>query len=128
MRYDPERPPAPEVWRALDEGEAELMIAQHHRSQRCAHPAAPSPRLHAATHLIVENQAAMAELPVADALRRLVAEGLTRHEAVHAVGWLVSRHLFPALGPGTKRLDLDRYYREVSSLTAEAGLRAGTRR
>jgi len=124
MRYDPERPPAADVWKSLDEGEAELMIMQHHRSPRCEHPPAPNPRLHAAAHLIVENQAATADLPVADALRRLVAEGLSRHEAVHAVGWLVARHLFPALGSGAKPPDLNQYYEEVSSLTAQAWLRS----
>lgn len=62
MRYDPENPPAPDVWKALDEHEAQRMILRHHRSPRCAHPPAPRPRLHAATHLIVENQAAMADL------------------------------------------------------------------
>ena len=66
----------------------------------------------------------MADLPVADALRRLVAEGLTRHEAVHAVGGLVARHLFPALDPNQGAPDLDQYYAEVSALTAEAWLRS----
>jgi hypothetical protein len=37
--------------------------------------------LHDITHLLVENQAANSDLPIADALVRLVAEGLTRHDA-----------------------------------------------
>lgn len=120
MRYDPERPPAPDEWLALDEGEAELLIMRHHRSPQCAHPPAPNPLLHAATHLVIENQAAAPDLPVADALRRLVAEGLTRHEAVHAVGSIVSRYLFAALRPEAEAPDIDRYFKEVAVLTAEA--------
>jgi hypothetical protein len=58
-----------------------MLIEAHHRSRDCAHPPAPNLRLHAALHLIVENQAAAPDLSVADALRRLVGEGLTRHES-----------------------------------------------
>jgi hypothetical protein len=123
MRYDPEKPPAPEVWETLDETEAELMIEQHHRSPRCPHPPAPDPELHASMHLIVENQAAVPDLPVAAALARLVADGLTRHEAVHAVGSVVSRHLFAAVNQKAKP-DIDQYYEEVAALTADAWLRS----
>jgi hypothetical protein len=118
MRYDPEKPPAPDVWRDLDEDEAQLMIARHHRSPGCAHPPAANRRLHDITHLLVENHAASPDLPIADALVRLVAEGLTRHEAVHAVGSVMSRYLLDALSPGTPAPDLEQYYTEVRSLTA----------
>jgi hypothetical protein len=124
MRYDPEKPLAPEIWKALDEGEAALMIAHHHQSPDCAHPPAPGRRAHDAMHLIVENQAATADLPIADALRRLVAEGLTRHEAVHAVGSVLGRYFFAALGPDASTPDVERYYEQVATLTAESWRRS----
>lgn len=120
MRYDPEKPPAPDVWRGLDEDEAQLMIARHHRSPGCAHPPAANRQLHDITHLVVENQAAAPDLPIADALVRLVAEGLTRHEAVHAVGSVMSRYLLDALSPETPVPDFEQYYAAVRALTAES--------
>ena len=46
----------------------------------------PNEQLHATFHVVVENQIALGdELPVRRAVDRLMAEGLDRHQAVHAV-------------------------------------------
>jgi len=93
--YDPAVAPDPAAWSALDESTAMELVAQHHRSPACEHRPAGNRRLHAVMHVIVENQAALGdELPVAATLARLVAEGLTRHEALHAVASIVAEHLY----------------------------------
>jgi hypothetical protein len=46
----------------------------------------PNVRLHAIMHVVVENQILLGdEAPVASTLARLMAEGLERHNALHAV-------------------------------------------
>ena len=54
-------------------------------------------KAHAALHTIVENQAATGFGPTVRALARLQSQGLTRHEAVHAVGSVLSRFMFAAM-------------------------------
>jgi hypothetical protein len=53
----------------------------------------PSHRLHATTHVIVENQVAVGdEVPTRRVLDRLQTEGLDRHDAIHAIGAVLLRH------------------------------------
>ncbi len=86
--YDPERAPDPEWWLSLDESERmDLAQESQHEDEQL-----PSPRSHAAIHLVIENQVAMGdEIPVAATLQRLLAEGLGRHDAVHAIGSVLSK-------------------------------------
>jgi hypothetical protein len=82
-------------------------------------PAAP--RLHAAIHVIVENQVAMGdELPVRRVLERLRREGLDRHEAIHAIGSVLANHLSDLLATGPRTVDAHApYWTELERLTAE---------
>lgn len=92
--YDPNRPLPVAVWPTLDEDERLARIEAHHASPQCDHAPAPNPELHATVHLIVENQVALGDAtPTAAAIARLCAEGLTRHEAVHAVGSIIAEML-----------------------------------
>lgn len=104
--YDPGRQPDAEWWNGLDEWERINVVQQQHRRARVR---LPNVRLHACTHVIVESQALMNELPVAAAIERLRAEGLSRHDAIHAIGWLLA----PAL------IDLLASDRPVPDATAE---------
>ena len=82
-RYDPMRSPKPSEWLALDESERVDLAMEFHTRH---HLKPGSLRAHAMFHAIVETQVAMGEeLPVAATLERLQAEGLDRHEAVHAI-------------------------------------------
>jgi len=55
----------------------------------------PDETLHASIHVIVENQAALGDdTPVAGAIERLMAEDIDRHEAIHAVGSVLSSTCF----------------------------------
>ncbi len=115
-KYDPERAPDPARWLAEDEQQLISIIERYHRrhdieSERL--------RIHTAIHMVVENQIAMGDaLPVADAVRRLMGEGLSRHEVIHAVGSVLMGYLNDALrteaGP-----DNEAYNDEVRALTKE---------
>jgi hypothetical protein len=92
MKYDPLRPPDPSRWLALDEEAQIELVMKYHRRQRVR---LPNLFLHAAIHATIESQvAAGPELPVAAAVDRLMSEGLDRHEAVHAVGMVLTGVMF----------------------------------
>ncbi len=88
--YDPERGPDPEWWLSLDESERMNLVQGSPRNDE----ELPGSRLHAAIHLVVENQIAMGDkTPVAATLERLLAEGLGRHDAIHAIGSVLAKHI-----------------------------------
>lgn len=122
MRYDPDRAPDPARWIALPEDERIEMVERYHRRE---HIRLPRPTLHAVMHVIVENQIALGETPVVEAIPRLMGEGLSRHDALHAVAWVLAMHMHDALAT-REEVDSEAYYSEVRALTkdrwyAEAG-------
>jgi hypothetical protein len=81
--YDPDRGPEGAAWLAMDEQLRAIAVEKYHRA---AHIRVPNLRVHSLLHVVVENQLAQAYEPASRALTRLMAEGLGRHEAVHAIG------------------------------------------
>jgi hypothetical protein len=121
-QYDPDVVPDPKEWLALDEGERMLLVEKHHRRARTD---LPNATLHATFHVIVENQLAENDEPVVRALARLIQEGLSRHDAIHAIGAVLAEHIFDTL----KVMDTSdaahvRYYAAVERLTAAKWLDA----
>jgi Domain of unknown function (DUF1841) len=117
--YDPDVAPDPARWLALDEQERLEQVLDYHRR---AGITLPNEKIHAVMHATVENQIAMGdELPVRRTVERLMAEGLDRHEAVHAVASVLTARLFDALkDPEAKVFPTDAYSAAVERLTAES--------
>jgi hypothetical protein len=116
--YNPERTPEPASWLELDEQERIVLVETYHRGARIK---LPNVTAHALLHAIVENQIALNLDPVVRAMHRLGKEGLTRHDAVHAIGSVVAEHLFDILK--TNQNDdaaalQARYYAAVERLSA----------
>ncbi len=116
-RYDPDRTPEPSRWLELDEWERITLAEKAHRHLASEIPSVPA---HANIHVVVENQLAMGLDPVVRALHRLMGEGLSRHDAVHAIGLVVSILLLRRM-KGEEQIDgLEPnawYAREVDRLT-----------
>ena len=122
--YNPEEARDPAEWLERDEGERLLLVEAYHVR---AGIDLPNASLHVAIHVIVENQIALGdETPVARTVARLMAEGLDRHEAVHAVGSVLSEFVFDAAKGGDRSKDefSDEYNAAVERLTAEAWRRS----
>ena len=116
--YNPERGPEPESWLELDEQERILLIETWHRVARIK---LPNLTAHAALHVIVENQIALDLEPVVRAMDRLRKQGLTRHDAIHAIGSVVAENLFGLLKADQNddaAASQARYYAAVERLTA----------
>ncbi|MFB9127639.1 hypothetical protein E2553_41795 [Paraburkholderia dipogonis] len=123
--YNPERAPEPDSWLELDEHERIALVETYHRIARIK---LPNVTAHAALHAIVENQIALNLEPVVRAMVRLAKEGLTRHDAVHAIGAVVAEHLFDILK--TEHNDdaatsQARYYAAVERATAASWRKGG---
>ncbi len=117
MDYDGDRAPDPGEWLDADETERIAAVEAHHRAVR-EHARMPRPRLHAAVHAVVETQLASgAPAETRRALERLLAGGLPRHEAVHAIGLIVANATAAALDG--RAFDAGDYARELEALTAE---------
>lgn len=91
--YNPEIAPEPKSWLAMPEMERMRVIKNYHVESRIK---LPSVKTHAAIHVVVENQIAIGYGPSKRAIVRLQAEGLSRHEALHAIGTVVAELYFNA--------------------------------
>jgi hypothetical protein len=122
--YDPEVDRQADRWLSTGEADRIAAVEAYHRRQRIR---LPRPTLHATVHTVVENQLALGEQVVIEALARLRLEGLTRHEAVHAIGMMLAEQIYDGLkeqGEGTS--DLNKAYLDrVRQLTPEQWRQSG---
>lgn len=118
LRYDPHEHVDSDSWLALDESERTRLVVRYHRRQRIR---LPNETAHAAIHVIIENQVALGDtFPARVVLLRLMSEGLDRHEAIHAIGGVLSQTLFTAMNGENADGDLNAdYVEKLESLSAE---------
>lgn len=89
--YDPNQAPSPVDWLELDEQERMILVEDYHRE---AGIELPNEVVHAVVHTVVENQLAMGEpVGVRATLQRLLAEGVDRHGALHAIGSVLTEFM-----------------------------------
>lgn len=92
--YDPGEYPSASEWLELNELTRIELIEEFHANQEID---LQNLRVHAAIHCAVENQIAENFEPTVQAMKRLCVEGLSRHDAIHAVGSVVAEHIFQVL-------------------------------
>ena len=71
---------------------------------------------------MIENQIAEGEASVIRAMGRLNKQGLDRHDAIHAIGWVLSQHFFKQIkaeNPDDNAVLTARYVASVERLTAD---------
>ena len=116
--YDAAR--EPKNWLKLDEDKRLELVLEYHAKLSSPHPKTRVPRVHAAVHVIVETQLATGDPPSARAaLERLLAGGIDRHEAVHAIASVAVAWIENAL-KSKEPMDAAGYGRELDRLTAES--------
>ncbi len=113
--YDPLKQPNAEEWLALDEQERICLVEQYHKK---AGVVLPNGQLHAGMHAVVENQLAQAIPAVCETLSRLMADGLDRHDALHAIATVLVGHMSNAMRDGPGKGDPnERYYQALRAFT-----------
>lgn len=124
LPYDPDRTPDVEDWLAADEQERIDAARRYHKRKKVR---VPNLEAHALFHATVETQLAFKVPDVQDAFDRLRADGLDRHDAIHAIGWALSTVIVPVLRHETSAPQgslNDEYVRALRNLTTEAWRRA----
>jgi hypothetical protein len=116
MRYDPDVPPSASQWLALDEAARMAVVEQSHDASM------PNVHLHAAIHAAVETQIAKNLPSVVDAAARLRAQGLDRHDTIHAIGAVLAGHMWEMLRADTSAGDDPNvaYFAALDQLSAES--------
>ena len=118
--YDPETAPETAEWLELEEDERISRIASYHRHLKVK---LPNLQVHAALHSVVENQLAEELVTVRETVDSLQAEGLSRHDSIHAVGSVLVGRLQAVLREGTQaQFEVEAYFQDLRALTAEAWL------
>jgi len=120
--YDANRVLGAEQWLQLDERDQLSRVADYHQRALPPNQHPPNPQRHAGMHVIVENQLASGDPPeTRAALERLFAEGMSRHDALHAIGWVLTEHMSKAMKAQTP-LDMQAYTRDLAQLTLKRWL------
>jgi hypothetical protein len=117
--YDPDVSPASADWLRTDAGDRiQLVVADHGRKAIKL----PDSRLHAVVHVVVENQLALGEQVVVNTLARLQAEGLSRHDALHAIGSILAENLYELMHDEQAETEgpYRRYLERLQKLTASS--------
>ncbi len=119
-RYDPDVAPDPTEWLALDESERMLLVERHHRDARIPLPKRAR-SVHAVIHTAVENQLALDDQTIVrETLERLTRDGLTRHQALHAIGSVLIEYLNDLARSKTPSADAHApYYAALQQLTVD---------
>ena len=120
MKYDADQTPEKENWLSMDEDERIESVTQHHKRLKIK---LPNIRLHSVFHIIVENQIAEGIEEVQKKLDELISDGLSRHDAVHAIGSVMSESIYHLMKGEPADPDVNKdYFRKLSKLTAKKWL------
>jgi hypothetical protein len=112
-----EHPEYYEIWDQVDELSDEELIQD-----------GVNPILHVTIHQTIENQSAAKDPPVVhETLERLMRSGLSRHEAIHAIGSVLSVGIWEILKE-ERLFDEGRYERGLRQLDARDWAPARSRR
>jgi hypothetical protein len=116
--YDPDTPRHSADWLQTDEGERIELVSSYHRRKKVN---LPNAQLHAVIHVVVENQLALGEEVVAETLARLQREGLSRHDALHAIGSVLAADLYELMQESSEATGdaYRRYLDRLRKLTAK---------
>ena len=121
MRYDPADAPIPSAWLEADEsGRLDAILRYHKRAKEHG----GNLRAHSAIHTTVENQLAEGHDAAVRAMTRLEAEGLDRHDAVHAIGSVVAKQIHAMLQQRRPH-DSAEYAAQLDALTAKSWRNSG---
>jgi hypothetical protein len=116
MKYDPQVAPDAEIWLGMDEDAQISIVREYHKTNT---PERLKEDLHAAFHVMIENQLALNEKPVRETLERLTNEGLDRHEAIHAMCAVLIEHKYDNVHRGSTGSNAkEMYYQDLARLVA----------
>lgn len=117
IKYDTSNKMDKDIWLSVDDNERIESVIQYHKKNKIK---LPNIQLHSLVHVIIENQLAEGITVVQEKLDELISDGLSRHDALHAIGFALSEHLYNLLnGKSIVQDKNDDYYKSITKLTAK---------
>ncbi len=121
-KYDPANPIGAEEWLALDEAKQIELVRDFHAELDLEMPV-DALSIHSSIHVIVENQLAMGVELIPETIAKLTRQGLNRHEAIHAIGAILSEDIFDLVKGNIEEFSPTKYRRKLEKITAKRWLK-----
>ncbi len=121
-KYNPNKPVDSENWLALDEALRIELVHDFH-SELDVEMAVDALKVHSSIHVIVENQLAMGVDLIPETIAKLTRQGLNRHEAIHAIGAIISEDIFDVMKGNAEEFSPIKYRRKLDKITAKRWLK-----
>lgn len=120
-KYDPNSVDS-QAWLALDEVKRIELVRDFHE-QLDLEMSDDALMAHSSIHAIVENQLAMGVYLIPETIAKLTRQGLERHEAIHAIGAILSEDIFDMIKGNITEFSPARYRRKLEKITAKRWLK-----
>ncbi len=121
-KYNPFKSIDPAEWLEFDEGERIELVQEFHESLEDELPD-DALSMHSMIHVIVENQIAMGVELLPETIAKLTRQGLDRHEAIHAIGAIISEDIFNIVKGNVEAFSPKKYRRKLEKITAKRWLK-----
>jgi hypothetical protein len=116
--YNPSIEPNRENWLNASESERLTAVIKFHKSSEDDLDE-KALTAHSSIHVIVENQLALDVELLAETMEKLLRQGLERHEAIHAIGAVISGDILALLRGEIAEFSPKKYRRKLEKLTAK---------
>jgi hypothetical protein len=116
--YDPSIQPNANEWlEATDYVKTALVREFHEQNEEGLDEEALT--IHSTVHVIVENQLAMGVELLPETIAKLVRQGLSRHEAIHAIGAIITEDIYNIIRGNKNEFSPKQYRRKLEKITAK---------
>jgi hypothetical protein len=116
--YNPSVEQSKEEWLCATESERLAAVMEYHENSGVDIDE-KALTIHATIHVIVENQLAMGVDLLPETIAKLIRQGLTRHEAIHAVGAILIEDIMDIMCGEISEFSAKRYRKKLEKITAK---------
>jgi hypothetical protein len=118
--YNPLFEPDKREWLGLSELDRIDVVREfHENSDEAVELEDEALFLHSSIHVIVENQIAMGVELLPETIAKLIRQGLDRHEAIHAIGAIISEDIYYIARGEQKEFSPKQYRSKLKKITAK---------
>lgn len=110
--------PDKEQWLEATESERVSAVREFHEKSE-VYLDEKAIEIHSAIHVVVENQLAMGVELLPETLAKLMRQGLDRHEAIHAIGAIISGDILAIIRGEVTEYSPKRYRKKLEKITAK---------
>jgi hypothetical protein len=121
-KYNPNESVDSKNWLALDEVNRIELVHDFH-SKLDLELAVEALNVHSTIHVLVENQLAMGVEFIPETIAKFIRQGLNRHEAIHAIGAIISEDIFDLLKGSAEEFSQKKYRKKLEKITAKKWLK-----